>query len=297
MAKISLLISRYLDGELADDEIAELAAALGADSSSIDRLVFTGLIHAQLLNWMDQQDESSAPADTPVDCQPLISEASTTSKSSAGVIVGVASNHGETIVTSARRQLFSMSALAATLLIATGLIYVAYVFSSRPAHVGQVTEATNCRWGASSLEMGEGTFVSSGQTLDLVAGRAVITMATGAKLLVEGPTRLHLDSASHVRLIDGRVAAKVPRQAIGFTVSSTLARVVDLGTQFSLSLHEEKSFDLHVFEGSVDLQLDKRFGKALQKPLNVSAVHAVKFDVRDSDVKFVEFEPGKKMPF
>jgi ferric-dicitrate binding protein FerR (iron transport regulator) len=125
----------------------------------------------------------------------------------------------------------------------------------------------------------------------------VITFASGVKLLVEGPTSLKLESASNVRLIDGRVAAKVPRHAVGFAVTSTLARVVDLGTQFSLSLHAEKSFDLHVFEGLVELQLDKRFGEAVHKPAYVSAIHAVTFDVAAGDIKNIEFEPGKQMPF
>jgi hypothetical protein len=70
-----------------------------------------------------------------------------------------------------------------------------------------------------------------------------------------------------------------------------------LGTQFSLALSAEKSFDLHVYEGLVELQLDKRFGEKVHKPAYVSAVHAVTFDVRAGDIKAIEFQPGKTMPF
>jgi FecR-like protein len=296
MAKIPLLISRYLDGELANDEIAELAAALQTDASSIDRLVFAGLIHAQLLNWMDQQYEAPEGATAPDDDRQT-GLAPWSPVKSPVASAGNPSGRYRIRISSARRRLFSWSTLAATLLIATGLLSVAYLAMSRPVHVGQLTEATDCRWGASSVEMREGAFVSTGQDVELVLGRAIITFATGAKLLVEGPTTLHFESASHVQLIHGRIAAKVPRQAVGFTVSSSLARIVDLGTQFSLSLNADKSFDLHVFEGLVELQLDKRFGEAVHKPVYVSAIHAVNFDVRDGDIKAVEFESGKNMPF
>ena len=97
--------------------------------------------------------------------------------------------------------------------------------------------------------------------------------------------------------MNGRIAAKVPRQATGFTVTSTLARIVDIGTEFSLKLEAEKSFELHVFEGLVELQLDKKFGEAVHKPAYVAAVHAVAFDTTSGDISTLDFEPGKKMPF
>src|SRR2546421_9741801 len=67
MDNIQLLISRYIDGELADEEIAELAAALQIDAASIDQLVFTSFIHAQLSNWMDQHGERDPESGTAFD--------------------------------------------------------------------------------------------------------------------------------------------------------------------------------------------------------------------------------------
>ena len=293
MANVDLLISRYLDGELADDEAIELAAALDTDVASIDQLVFMSLIHSQLLNWMDQHGELQESA-------AVVGQQTNSTYSAAAKSPSASDTRspGQRLAfIGGRRRLFSYTALAAMLLIAASVPIVGYLYWSRPVHVGQLTDATDCRWGVSPADMGVGTFVSSGQDLELLKGRAIITFASGAKLLLEGPTSLHLESASNVRLLDGRVAAKVPRHAVGFTVTSSLARVVDLGTEFSLALRAEKSFDLHVFEGLVELQLDKRFGKAVHKPAYVSAVHAVTFDVRAADIKAIEFEPGKKMPF
>jgi hypothetical protein len=89
----------------------------------------------------------------------------------------------------------------------------------------------------------------------------------------------------------------VPRQAIGFIVDNSLARIVDHGTAFTLSLKAEKSFQLEVFEGLVEVQLNERFGKAAQQPCWVADIHAVTFDVQSADIAKMPFEKGKEMPF
>jgi hypothetical protein len=200
-------------------------------------------------------------------------------------------------ITRAKQRFFSFGALAAMLVIAASISMVAYVLASRPHYVGQLTEATGCKWGSSPVGIGLGTFLKNGQDLELVTGKAVITLESGAKVYLEGPTSLHLDSRNEIRLIDGRIAAKVPRQAIGFAVTSSLARFVDLGTAFTLNLRAEKSFELDVFEGLVELRLDERFGEAVHQPVRVAEIHAVSFDVQSGDIAALPFQEGKNMPF
>ena len=136
-----------------------------------------------------------------------------------------------------------------------------------------------------------------GQNLVLAKGSAVITFASGAKVYLEGPTSLRLSSVNELELISGQIAAKVPHQAVGFAVTSSLGRIVDLGTAFTLSLEAEKSFELHVFEGLVELQLDERFGPAAHLPVRVAQIHALSFDVKSGDITPMEFKQGKSMPF
>jgi hypothetical protein len=123
--------------------------------------------------------------------------------------------------------------MMAVLLVAACIGTVGYVIQSRPVLVGTLTDANNCKWGASTTQLGAGAFLEQGRELELVQGQAVITFSTGAKLWLEAPATVQLESNNQVRLKSGRVAAKVPRQAIGFTVTSSLARFVDLGTAFS----------------------------------------------------------------
>jgi len=298
MDNIRLLISRYLDGELSDAEIGQLASALETDVASVDQLVFNSFIHAQLLNWMDQQGEQTRDGASVFDGSELLGTIGL-----SGVPLSLDDGDKVSIdrtqhwFARARRRFSSFGAIAAILLVAASVSLVAYVISSRPAYVGQLTDATGCRWGKSSSDIQVGKLLENGQDLNLIQGRAVITFASGAKVMLEGPTSLRLASQNEIHLIDGRIAAKVPRPAIGFTVSSSLARIVDLGTAFTLTLNAEKSFELHVFEGLVELRLDERFGETVTKPVYVAAVHAEKFDVRAGDVVPMQFEEGKKMPF
>jgi hypothetical protein len=290
------LISQYVDGELKDDQIAQLAAALEADVASVDRLVFAGFIHTQLITWLGNQGEAVHEGSSILENDELLS-----AMASSGMAPPrdesrkVLPQRTSDLFARTRRRFFSPAALAAVFLATISV--VAYVIASRPDYVGQLTEATGCQWAASPPGIQVGTLLESGQELNLTQGRAIITFSSGAKLMMEGPTTVRLSSSKEIFLLDGKVAAKVPRPAIGFTVKSSLARFVDLGTAFTLTLRAEKAFELHVFEGLVEMRLDERFGERVHKPVYVAAVHAQQFNVGDSDVTPIQFEEGKQMPF
>jgi hypothetical protein len=300
MDSTKLLISGFLDGELTDQEADSLAAGLQADSALLDRFVVSNFIHSQLLDWMTEplargdavaaamagySHSSEAIGETASDLLNTLGRSPFPSRSRPAQ-----SNH-------TRHHLKSWTALAAAVLVAACIGTVAYMIESRPVLVGTLTDATGCQWGQSPDGIAVGAFLEDGQQLELLKGRAVITFATGAKLLLEAPASLRLESSNEVHLEKGRIAAKVPRQAIGFTVTSSLARFVDLGTAFTLNLDAEKSFQLHVFEGLVEVRLDKRFGERAKRPAVIAEVRAVEFNINVGDLATIEFEPGKQMPF
>jgi hypothetical protein len=283
MDDVQLLISRYLDGELTDEQREQLARALERDSASLDELVYDGFIHSQLLDWMSQQ---RAPELASL-AEPAIAATPATRRDA----------RAQKAVSAQRFHLWSLPALAATLLVAAGISIAGYIYATRPVIVAQLTQATGIRWDDNQAELGVGSLLRDGQELKLVSGTALVTFSSGTQLLLEAPVELRLDSAMQVHIHYGRIAAKVPTTARGFTVTSSLAQFVDLGTAFTLNLVADKSFELHVFEGLVELQLDKRFGDAVHQPLRVAEVRAVSFDIKSGDVKAVEFQEGKQMPF
>jgi anti-sigma factor RsiW len=283
MGSIRQLISDYLDGELTDQESGELAAALAVDPAELDHFVLHHFIHCQLLDWMDHHRLQDDPMSGAVD--------------DADARLAPASFPAPRGPAPRSRSRLPWIAVAAALLIVAGISAVTYVVASRPTIVAQVTEATNCQWHGAPSAFPVGTLLQDGQQLELVRGSAVVTFASGAKLLLEGPASVRLDSDKQIHMTGGRIAAKVPRQAIGFTVTTSLARFVDLGTAFTLHLNAEKSFELHVFEGLVEVQLDQRFGKAARQPARIAEVLAITFDVRSGDIAPLHFQEGKQMPF
>jgi hypothetical protein len=52
-----------------------------------------------------------------------------------------------------------------------------------------------------------------------------------------------------------------------------------------------------VFEGSVEVQLDPRFGNAANPPARITEVRAVTFDTKSGDIDNLPFEEGLQMPF
>jgi ferric-dicitrate binding protein FerR (iron transport regulator) len=281
MDPVHRLISGFLDDELSREEAAQLAAALESDGATVDRLVFQSFLHAQMLEWMDHQAGQERV--------PSPAERENTSRSLPG---STRVNYTRTA-----SRFWARPALAAAILVAAGMVALAYFLMTRPTVVGQLTQATGCRWASPRQVISVGTLLKEGDELELEQGVALITFVSGAQLRLEGPTSLRLESAKGAHLLHGQIAAKVPTTARGFMITSTLARFIDLGTEFTLQLVAEESFELHVFEGLVELQLDERFGDAARQPVRVAEVRAVTFDTDSGEVAVKQFQVGKQMPF
>jgi hypothetical protein len=90
--------------------------------------------------------------------------------------------------------------------------------------------------------------------LKLQSGLAQIVFYSGARVVIEGPAEFQLISQSAAACRRGRIVADVPPQARGFRVETPATTVTDLGTAFGLEVKEGRT-DLHVFQGSVKLQV------------------------------------------
>lgn len=150
-----------------------------------------------------------------------------------------------------RRALLWISiATAAALLAAVGWRYLPSFDDADAAQVSvaTLTGASGCLWGGEPLE--ENQSLAAGQ-LALDAGIAEVTLNSGVRLVLEAPVNLKLLSPQKVRLNSGRVVARVPKQAIGFSLQTTKANVVDLGTEFGVGVDRWGETTVQVFDGSV----------------------------------------------
>jgi hypothetical protein len=84
------------------------------------------------------------------------------------------------------------------------------------------------------------------------SGRATLSMLSGVVLVVEGPADLELVAIDRVFCRLGRLRTRVPEGAEGFVVSAPGSAVVDLGTEFALSVDANGKARVTVIAGEVE---------------------------------------------
>jgi len=92
-----------------------------------------------------------------------------------------------------------------------------------------------------------------GDRLRLRGGSAELTFDAGAQIMVFGPADIEITSPTSIRCLRGRVTTLVDKRGRGFSIETPRAKVVDLGTQFGLSISDEGETEVVVFQGAVDL--------------------------------------------
>jgi len=120
------------------------------------------------------------------------------------------------------------------------------------ALIARVTGVKDPVWKAQGHFL-PGDALSRGQRLELESGVAEITFDCGARLVLEGPAVLDVESAWEATLQHGGLKATVPHEAIGFRVHHSSVEVVDLGTEFSMVATAGGDAEVRVIEGSVEV--------------------------------------------
>jgi hypothetical protein len=116
-------------------------------------------------------------------------------------------------------------------------------------NVAWLVNAQDCLWDEAGQSPGRN--MSAGKDLHLVRGLAEIEFDCGARVILQGPAGLRLVSGQSAQLLKGTLTARVPGHARGFTVLTPHNRVVDLGTEFGLSVDAEGAARVRVFTGEV----------------------------------------------
>jgi hypothetical protein len=163
------------------------------------------------------------------------------------------------------------TAAAAVVVIAAGLFF-AFRRGSPPPNalpemadggikIAMAVRVEDVRWEpGEGAKPGEGTVITTGR-LRFQSGRVTLAFFSGASLTVEGPADLELLAADRVFCHHGRVRARVPRGAEGFTVLGPGYEVVDLGTEFALNLEPGGKSRVMIFEGGAAVSLLGKDGR------------------------------------
>jgi hypothetical protein len=120
------------------------------------------------------------------------------------------------------------------------------------AGVAVLTAAADAQWDEGSLLPTAGSTIPAGK-LKLRAGLVQIEFYCGATVILQGPAEFDVMAVDRGYIHRGRIRAHVPPAAQGFSVGSKSMNVVDLGTEFGLSVDEQGRPEVHVFDGKVEL--------------------------------------------
>jgi hypothetical protein len=117
-------------------------------------------------------------------------------------------------------------------------------------NIAWLVNAQDCLWDDAGQRPGRD--MGAGKELNLVRGLAEIEFDCGARVILQGPSGLRLISGRSARLLRGTLTARVPDRAHGFTVFTPQNfKVVDLGTEFGLSVDDRGAATVRVFTGEV----------------------------------------------
>ncbi len=121
-----------------------------------------------------------------------------------------------------------------------------------PARLTALT--ANSRWSLGRPEDENSKDFNFGDTVSVNEGLVEMQMQNGAMGQIQAPATLKLMSDNRVRLLSGKIKVNAPQEAHGFTVETSSAEFVDLGTLFSVEAAETGA-DLVVYGGKVDLNI------------------------------------------
>ena len=107
----------------------------------------------------------------------------------------------------------------------------------------------------SDFNHGSGVRIGSYQ---LDEGLVQITFESGVEVVIEAPASFEIHRPDLIILNEGRLAANVTPEGVGFTVGTPDAEVVDYGTEFAVEVVGQHSSEVHVFRGEVEVQPKQR---------------------------------------
>ena len=228
--RFARLTHLVLDGVATDKERTELARFVAAHPEQVTT-VFDELTLDALLKWQSGNILEELPF---VDCKALGSSRSPMQES--------------------RKSGVSWTwMIAATFLIATGLAAWRIGRTKPVEHVvADIIHQQGVHWSDETTALAVKNAVLLGR-LSSTSGEYTLQFREGSTVRVVGPSSLDIKSKMLVQLDHGQATARVPEGSTGFTITSALVNVVDLGTEFGISV-EDGQADVVVFDGKVDVE-------------------------------------------
>jgi hypothetical protein len=170
---------------------------------------------------------------------------------------------------------YSKSSWVSIILSAAAIVLLVLFVRFAPVHDtshGQISDYCNVSFQGPKTNIYRGKYLLD-ESLILDKGVLEIAMDAGSTILLEAPAEIRLENDNQVFLVKGKLTAKVPPQAIGFTVRTPSASVVDYGTEFGVLVDQYANTVAQVLKGQVELRLGSNI-LVFEKSLRLSASQA-----------------------
>jgi len=117
--------------------------------------------------------------------------------------------------------------------------------------VATLTDCVEAQWDPIEPTIFRGQRLMTQRTLRLQRGIVRLEFDAGAKVIVEAPAVFELLSTNRMSFDSGRLRALAPDKAQGFTVETPSSKIIDLGTEFGVTVPRDGRTLAAVFDGSV----------------------------------------------
>ena len=135
--------------------------------------------------------------------------------------------------------------------------------SAEPESVAWLTGSQDAEWGDAPLATGDA--LERGQRVDLRRGLAEVTFDSGARVVIEGPASLDVQSAWSAGLRSGSLTASTGAEAVGFRVVNAAVDVTNLGGEIGMTADRDGGTEVYAIEGSAETDQPGRGAKLLLK--------------------------------
>jgi hypothetical protein len=180
--------------------------------------------------------------------------------------------------------------LIAVTSLAALFLMIAYVYVSGPApyEVATVSDSIGAKW-SSDLSLRQGSRISCyTKPIQLTQGVVKFETDDGVEVVLEAPTEFRFVSYSEVALSYGKLFARVSEQGYGFSVATPNAKIIDLGTEFSVLCHIDGNTEVHMYKGKANLLAGQKNESKSSELLDAGAARNV--DRTDSTIRNVALD-------
>jgi len=146
---------------------------------------------------------------------------------------------------------FPMRRMALSAVALLSLLAVAWFLTMAWRPMGYLSRSESLVW-ESDAPAADGK-LTRGQHLRASSGLAEIEMRNGARIVLEAPFDVKLAGSTSLEMVSGRLAARCPPSARGFSIQTPRGKVRDLGTELAVRVEDDGAVEAHVLTGSAEI--------------------------------------------